>query len=369
MASASARLSTLANASRCAANRSLPERRGGPLTLSELHSLRDTAGGCRSCACPSFEGVHAPASRAPERFQEATFARTAVDFSNLPPTWMDPRGEAKEGTLTYDRPPSRASNGELITMYENRGLMLPSERYREHLAMKDCQKAWRQDRAAIFQHNKQMKALENRHANGIVGIDSPMYSDTELFARQRSQYKVQCDAKEQNAVDRLNSLSDHMRSDEALVGHVGCGAPPPSPALSVGGGGRARSMHNLQWQDTHSRVFSRPPEKEWDPERAAVIRSHDVRDRRHNFVNGADNSLVFRVRNALPERELRHAGSAPAGLSAPLAFSPACGQRPLFSPRDGTSASASVFDAGSSAPSLASSPRRPRRHNPRDAWG
>merc|ERR1711920_689923 len=52
--------------------------------------------------------------------------------------------------------------------------------------------------------------------------------------------------------------------------------------------------HPLRFLDTHSRLFPLY-ESVWDPERAASLRSHDVRDKRHNIINGADNAVSFNV--------------------------------------------------------------------------
>eukprot|EP00932_Pfiesteria_piscicida_P001385 SRR837773.11350.p2 GENE.SRR837773.11350~~SRR837773.11350.p2 ORF type:complete len:136 (-),score=33.61 SRR837773.11350:27-434(-) len=54
------------------------------------------------------------------------------------------------------------------------------------------------------------------------------------------------------------------------------------------------AAHPVRFLDTHERLFpSFSPE--WDPERAAAIRSHQMRGRQHNVITGADNHVELKV--------------------------------------------------------------------------
>jgi len=52
--------------------------------------------------------------------------------------------------------------------------------------------------------------------------------------------------------------------------------------------------HPYRFMDTHERLFpsSMPT---WDPDRARAQRSHEIRDRQHNIINGANNSLTYNI--------------------------------------------------------------------------
>merc|ERR1719253_927557 len=52
--------------------------------------------------------------------------------------------------------------------------------------------------------------------------------------------------------------------------------------------------HPHRFLDTHDRLFPKFVPN-WDPERAAILRSHDVRDKRHDVINGSANTMTFRV--------------------------------------------------------------------------
>lgn len=219
----------------------------------------------------------------------------AVDMSRLPAPWNDPRGDPREGSLEIPAPP-KDIDCEFIKLYKNHSLMLPSERYREHLRMKEAEKQWHQDRENLFRYRKRMNVLERKHPEGVVGVDGPLFPGTKLYAERRGHMLEQAERRLHHAEGRFNTLAAQAKADEALTGD-GYGSDPGfvrSQDICIQRKRVDPAAHPFRFLDTHERIFP-VYTPEWDPERAAAIRSHDVRDKRHNIISGIDNSVEYKV--------------------------------------------------------------------------
>lgn len=218
-----------------------------------------------------------------------------VGKSNLPPTWHDPKGDPREGTFAPPPPPTEINN-DYVECLENRSLMMPSERYKEHIYMKEAEKKWRQDRKDHFLYKKRMRIIERQHPGGIVGVDGPMMPDTQLYADQRSYYEANIDRRAVHAEARHDQLSSKALADDATA--MRNFGEPTGLGRSKDLGIQTRRVdpgtHPFRFLNTHDRLFpSYVPT--WDPERAAALRSHDVRDKQHHAICGGDNAITYKV--------------------------------------------------------------------------
>lgn len=220
----------------------------------------------------------------------------AIDASNLPPVWADPRGEVKELTFEYPLPPQGIDEGHLA-LHRNQSLMLPSERYKEHLLLKAGTKQWQQDRQDAFLYKKRMQKIERQYQQGIVGIDGPLYEGTKLYEQQREFLQAQGEAKSQKAEGRFHHLAHQQRADDATAMR-NFGTPATHLARSHDIGIQRKCVrpdkHPYRFLDTHDRLFPTYVPL-WDPERAGVLRSHDIRDKKHNHLNQSENYMEHRV--------------------------------------------------------------------------
>lgn len=231
-------------------------------------------------------------SRAQRLFKEGS----AIDASNLPPVWSDPRGEPKELTFEYPLPPTEI-NEDHLAMIRNQSLMLPSERYAEHLAMKAGEAKWRKDREDAFLYKKRMQKIEREYQQGIVGVDGPLFPGTKLYEQQRAFLEGQADSRGQKAEARFHFLAHQRRADDATAMRD-FGTPATHLARSHDIGIQRKCVradkHPHRFLDTHERLFPTYVPL-WDPERAATLRSHDVRGKKHNHLNQAENHMEHRV--------------------------------------------------------------------------
>lgn len=231
-------------------------------------------------------------SRAQRLFKEGS----AIDASNLPPVWADPRGEPKELTFEYPLPPAEI-NEDHLAMIRNQSLMLPSERYREHVAMKEGAEKWKKDREDAFLYRKRMLKIEREYSQGITGVDGPLYPGTKLYEQQRAFLEAQADSRGAKSEARFHLLAQQKRADEATT-MQNWGAPATHLARSHDIGVQRkcirRDKHPYRFLDTHERLFPTYVPL-WDPERAATLRSHDVRDKKHCHISGAENHMEHRV--------------------------------------------------------------------------
>lgn len=219
----------------------------------------------------------------------------AVDTSNLPNPFMDPRGDPREGTLSYPQPPKEIDDS-FLKLLNNHSLMLPSERYKEHLHMKQAHAKWKEDRETLFRYRKRMQVLERHYPGGVIGMDGPMHPGTELYAERRAQLVGQEVRKADHGSGRQEHLGMQRDADDATAArHYGS---DPNLRRSQDTGMQRKNvhpqMHPCRFMDTHERLFpSYVPA--WDPERASAIRSHDTRGKTHNIISGADNTLEHKV--------------------------------------------------------------------------
>ncbi|CAJ1374946.1 unnamed protein product [Effrenium voratum] len=227
----------------------------------------------------------------------------AMDMSVLPNPVMDPRGDPREGTFEIPAPPPEVDDS-FIKMYQNHSLMLPSERYKEHLKMKAGEKKWREERDAIFRYRKRMNVLERKHPEGILGIDGPTHPDTMLYRDRYEHFAAQAERKAAQAEHRFAQLHGQNYSDDAVaMRHYGTDPLlERSQDVCIQRKRVDPEQHPFRFLDTHSRLFPKYSPT-WDPERASALRSHEVRDKAHNIINGADNSLTYEV--ALPWEEVQ----------------------------------------------------------------
>lgn len=220
---------------------------------------------------------------------------SAMDMSTLPAQWMDPKGDPREGTFEIAPPPKEVDSS-FIEMYKNHSLMLPSERYKEHLAMKAGEKKWREDRESVFRYKKKINVLERKHPEGILGVDGPTYPETVLYANRQQQMLAEAERREMHAENRFGNLANQWHSDDAVAMRNYGTNPllPRSKDICIPRKRVDPAQHPFRFLDTHERLFPKYTPV-WDPERAAALRSHEVRDNSHNIITGADNSLTYNV--------------------------------------------------------------------------
>jgi len=219
----------------------------------------------------------------------------AVDMTSLPPTWMDPKEYRQEATLEVPPPPKEVDSS-FLKMYENHSLMLPSERYKEHLAMKAGAKKWEEEKNGLRMYNKRMKVLERHYPQGVLGLDGPMFPNTRYYKERRAHMEAMADYKDEHAGARFGSLAEKAYANDA-TSHRKYGEPHEMERSRDICAQRKRvdpQAHPHRFLNTHERLFP-PFVPTWDPDRAAALRSHDVRDRRHNFLNGANHDLTYKV--------------------------------------------------------------------------
>jgi hypothetical protein len=222
---------------------------------------------------------------------------SGVGMSALPATWNDPQGFAKEGTLVVPQPPAEIST-EYVEMLKNDKLMLPSERRAEARAIVEGEKQWREARANLFQYKKRVRSLEMKYPDGVEGIDGPMYPETRIYAERRAQLQLQGARSQAHGEGRFEHLAQQNAADDATALR-NYGADPQMKRCEDICAQRKcidPEMHPVRFQDTHSRIFPQYTPV-WDPQRAASLRTHDVRERRHNIVNGASNAVTYEVAN------------------------------------------------------------------------
>lgn len=215
------------------------------------------------------------------------------DMSNLPATFNEARGDPREGTLEYPQP--RDPDTSFVEMYKNHTLMLPSERFREHLAMKDGERQWRADREAAFFHNKRLNMVERHHKQGVVGVDSPMHPGSTLYASHGQTFQTQAERKDTHTIGRHGKLSEATQSSDATACR-NWAEPIPDMKRSSDIPAQRKCIdpdtHPFRFLDTHDRM--NPTDVPfWDDERASVLRGHDVRHKRHNIITGEEAPLKF----------------------------------------------------------------------------
>lgn len=211
----------------------------------------------------------------------------ANDMSNLPAIFNDARADPRELSLEYPEPPEVDTS--FIELYENHGLMLPSERFNEHLAMKDGERQLRADRAAIFASKKRHQMIERHHQHGVVGVDGPNHEGTKLYAGLRADNEVRRARSETHAAGRKAHLSYQVESSDA-ASMRNWGSPPPANMARGADIPVQRKfidphIHPYKFLDTHDRINSTDIPF-WDPGRSQAIRSHESRHTKFNIITG-----------------------------------------------------------------------------------
>jgi len=218
-----------------------------------------------------------------------------LDMSHLPAPMLDPKGDPREGTFEYPEP-SPIIDNEFVKMLNNHSLMLPSERLKEAKMIKAGKDKFQSDRDNLFRYRKRQQVLERHYPNGISGIDGPTYPDTKLYAQRREQLQAAEHFHGSHAAGRHEQLAKPMKSSEALTNDDPCKPHDlrRSEDLCIQRKCINEERHPFRFLNTHERLFpSYTPS--WDPVRAAMQRSHDVRDKQHCIVSGQDNSLTYKV--------------------------------------------------------------------------
>lgn len=221
----------------------------------------------------------------------------AMDMSHLPPEHMESHGDPRELTLSYPEPPTEVTT-DFVKGYENHGLMLPSERFKEHLAMKDGERTWREERAKVFEHNRRTKLISSAHMSGVCGIDSPLMPGTQLYKKQRETIEEYEKVTSKHAAGRFDVLEGKMAACDTVT--FKNYATPMEPYVRSADIPLQRRRvdpdgHRFRFLNTHERLF--PVDVPlWDPDRARVLRGHETRGRDYNPINGGDTSISFVVR-------------------------------------------------------------------------
>lgn len=218
---------------------------------------------------------------------------SAVDMSTLPPTWNDPRADPREGSLEYPEAPEVDTT--FLEAYQNHNLMLPSERFREHLYMKEGERQWRADREAMFLHNKRKRLVERHHKQGIVGIDGPGHEGTTLYAGHRNIHEHQKATSARHTEGRREHLWYQSNAADA-ASFRNYGEPLENDIRSSDIPLQRKRIdpdqHPFRFLDTHNRIF--PDEVAlWDKDRARCQRSHHVRHKAFDIISGVKNSLDY----------------------------------------------------------------------------
>jgi hypothetical protein len=219
-----------------------------------------------------------------------------MDMSSLPAPWNDPKGLKKEGTLVVPQPCGDGVNNAFAEMYKNDALMLPSERRAEAKQIIAGEQQWKEAREALFKYKKQIRTLEMKHPDGVEGIDGPMYPETRIYAEKRAQMQARGQKLQTHAEGRFVHLEGQMGADDATT-RRNYGTDPKqrrSEDICVQRKCIDREEHPCRFLDTHSRIFPKYVAV-WDPDRARNIRSHDVRDKSYNIVNGGANAVTYEV--------------------------------------------------------------------------
>lgn len=217
-------------------------------------------------------------------------SRVVNDASRLPPTWIDSRADPREGSYVLTQPPK--PDNTYFECYKNHGLMIPSERYREFLYMKEAEKKYQKDKRALSEFKKKKMILTRKHVSGIVGVDSLTQEGTENFQEERENLLHEHDYREAHAERRQHFLAEkNHATDEAALRHWG------EPVEEKG---RQRgktiplqnkftnpAVHPFRFLDTHARLFPNLAPK-WDPDRAVALMMHDCRGRSYDLISGKD---------------------------------------------------------------------------------
>lgn len=224
------------------------------------------------------------------------FSGQGMDMTNEPPVWYDSCvGSDREGCVTY--PKFRNVDDSFIERFKKIGLMLPSERYDDHMAIKTGMAEWRLARRELFEYNKRKRILERKHRGGVVGIDYPLRNGTTLYNHDYLRFQTQHEKKEKHYQGRHTHLADQKRAAECITEPFGS-APAAERGSDCYGFPRKqieKETHPFRFLDTYGRLWpSYVPQ--WDANRAKALHHHEVRHKKFDIINFADNAIDVKVR-------------------------------------------------------------------------
>lgn len=212
-------------------------------------------------------------------------------MSNLPSIFYDSHGDKREGSYKFNE--FGEVDTEFMKLFKNNDLMMPSERYEEHVKMKQGIEDWRRARAELFEHKKRKRILERAHKSGIVNIDSATRPGTELYAEQQQIYEAQHQAADAHNARRMEYLVERNTAADAAANRS-YGEPYEPPVRSADIPLQRKSvdqeMHPFRFLNTYERLWPKH-QSQWDADRAKILRHHDVRHKRYNIINHADNTI------------------------------------------------------------------------------
>lgn len=218
------------------------------------------------------------------------FKGEAVDMSNLPPTWNDMRGDKREGSYKYNE--VSECDPEFFKILGNHSLMLPSERQEEAQRFKAGRQAFDKSRRDYAEYTNRRRILTRHHKSGIIGIDGPMKSDSELYDYESMRRQVQADKKEKFDNERNEYLLQKTRSSDAVANRgydehpsIDYHAMVPLQRKCVD-----PEAHPFRFLNTHERVFPKAVPT-FDPVRARILHHHEVRDKKYDILHQGSNRI------------------------------------------------------------------------------
>jgi hypothetical protein len=231
---------------------------------------------------PAFTGV--------SRVQPFKGPASAYDMSNLPPTWNDMRGDKREGSYSYNVVSD--CDPEFFKILGNHSLMLPSERREEALRFKGGRELFDKARKEYSEYTKKRRILTRHHKSGVVGVDGPMKSDSEMFAYDAARVGMHRQQKDGFDAERREYLGQKTRSSDA-VAHRGYDEEPSMDSHACVPLQRKRvdpEVHPFRFLNTHERVFPKAVPT-FDPVRARVLHHHEVRHKNHDILHHGSNTI------------------------------------------------------------------------------
>mmetsp|Transcript_95776 Transcript_95776/g.255975 ORF Transcript_95776/g.255975 Transcript_95776/m.255975 type:complete len:296 (+) Transcript_95776:90-977(+) len=218
------------------------------------------------------------------------FTGLAIDMSNQPPPANDMKGDTREGCYNY--PPVTQPDLSYLALLENKKLMGPAERRAEAQLIKEKQAEYNKAKRELAEYAKRKRVLERKHKEGVVGIDGPLRDGTELYGEARDVMMSQSALRNSHTAKRHDLLSTVETVDDAVT-MKNWGSDPKlqrSMDIPLLRKNVDPEKHPYRFYDTKSRIWPNAV-SHWDPERAAVLRHHETRERSRNILNHSDNTL------------------------------------------------------------------------------
>jgi len=209
-----------------------------------------------------------------------------------PPIWFDTcKGDKREGCITHP-PPARIDVSHLRRFHQS-GLMLPSERFDDHRALKEGINNWSAVRTEVFEDNKRKRILARKHKGGVIGIDYPLREGTDLYKKDYERFKEERDKLNTHSTARLEFLTNRKKAQDSIIApYASC---PPAPRGDTDYGFYLQRKTIVD--DPHGLIAlskgAKPvkEKKQWTVDRAMQFRKQDVRERKYNIITGDSNEL------------------------------------------------------------------------------